>query len=319
MSTTVQGVDFDKLVSLGPSESVSEVLHQGLSCGLQATNLSAARLLVQEALALKRSGVAHKVVCSYTSNLVSCGVREALAFLARNRLVDAFVSTGGGVEEDVIKCLGKTLIGDFSLVGKDLRQRGLNRIGNLLVPNDNYCAFEDFFLPVIERLHAKQRECRWEAYTSPSEVIREIGASMEGVEGRETSLVYWCYKHNIPLFCPAFTDGSMGDMIYFYNFSKKGFVVDPILDVDRLKKCCAGECPLTALVLGGGLPRHHLQRAASTREGAMRVVMITTGAEADGCVSSCTLSDDVREGLLRADDTVVRIQGDAAMLFPLIL
>jgi deoxyhypusine synthase len=41
-----------------------------------------------------------------------------------------------------MQCLGKTYLGDFSLKGADLRKRGLNRIGNLLVPNDNYCHFE---------------------------------------------------------------------------------------------------------------------------------------------------------------------------------
>ncbi|NXX78315.1 DHYS synthase, partial [Urocolius indicus] len=58
------------------------------------------------------------------------------------------VTTAGGVEEDLIKCLAPTYVGDFSLRGCDLRQRGLNRIGNLLVPNDNYCKFEDWLMPI---------------------------------------------------------------------------------------------------------------------------------------------------------------------------
>lgn len=73
----------------------------------------------------------------------------------RGRLVDCIVSTGGGIEEDFIKCLGPTkigegcgaaptaplrsyAIGDFALDGRSLRLKGINRIGNLLVPNDNY-------------------------------------------------------------------------------------------------------------------------------------------------------------------------------------
>ena len=47
------------------------------------------------------------------------------------------MSTAGGVEEDFIKCLAPTYLGDFSLPGKELRKKGINRIGNLLVPNDN--------------------------------------------------------------------------------------------------------------------------------------------------------------------------------------
>lgn len=60
----------------------------------------------------------------YTSNLISSGLREILKFLAEHRLVDCFVTTAGGVEEDFIKCLGKTILGDFHLDGAGLRKKG---------------------------------------------------------------------------------------------------------------------------------------------------------------------------------------------------
>ncbi|NWJ02480.1 DHYS synthase, partial [Crypturellus undulatus] len=62
--------------------------------------------------------------------------------------VDVLVTTAGGVEEDLIKCLAPTYVGDFELRGQELRERGINRIGNLLVPNDNYCKFEDWLMPI---------------------------------------------------------------------------------------------------------------------------------------------------------------------------
>lgn len=46
------------------------------------------------------------------------------------------VTTAGGIEEDLIKCLAPTYKGDFSLPGDYLCSEGLNKIGNLLVPND---------------------------------------------------------------------------------------------------------------------------------------------------------------------------------------
>jgi len=41
--------------------------------------------------------------------------------------VDVIVTTAGGIEEDFIKCLAHTYLGDFSLPGKELRLRGINR------------------------------------------------------------------------------------------------------------------------------------------------------------------------------------------------
>lgn len=67
------------------------------------------------------------------------------------------MATAGGVEEDFIKCLAPTFLGEFSLSGKDLRDRGINRIGNLLAPNDNYCKFEDWLMPILDKMVEEQK------------------------------------------------------------------------------------------------------------------------------------------------------------------
>ena len=72
--------------------------------------------------------------------------------------VDCIVASAGGVEEDFIKCMASTYLGEFSLDGRDLRSRGINRIGNLLVPNDNYCKFEDWLMPILDQLLKEQKE-----------------------------------------------------------------------------------------------------------------------------------------------------------------
>ena len=71
--------------------------------------------------------------------------------------MDVIVATAGGIEEDFIKCLAPTYIGDFALKGADLRTRGINRIGNLLVPNDNYCKFEDWLNPILDTMLEEQK------------------------------------------------------------------------------------------------------------------------------------------------------------------
>ena len=67
------------------------------------------------------------------------------------------VTSAGGVEEDFIKCLGPTYLGDFALSGRELRKKGINRIGNLLMPNDNYCMFEQWIMPIFDQLLEEQK------------------------------------------------------------------------------------------------------------------------------------------------------------------
>lgn len=63
-----------------------------------------------------------------------------------------FISMRSGL----CQCLGPTYTGDFHLRGASLRARGLNRVGNLLVPNSNYCAFEDWVMPILDAMKAEQ-------------------------------------------------------------------------------------------------------------------------------------------------------------------
>lgn len=72
------------------------------------------------------------IFLGYTSNMVSSGLRDTFRFLVQHSMIDCIVTTAGGIEEDFIKCLAPTFVGSFELAGKELRDRGINRIGNLL-------------------------------------------------------------------------------------------------------------------------------------------------------------------------------------------
>lgn len=113
------------------------------------------------------------IFLGYTSNLVSSGLRETLRFLVEHKLVDCIVTTAGGIEEDFIKCLAPTYIGDFGLKGPFLRDNGINRIGNLLVPNDNYCKFEDWVTPLLDEM--VEQQMKEGVVWTPSKVIAKLG------------------------------------------------------------------------------------------------------------------------------------------------
>lgn len=58
----------------------------------------------------------------------------------------------------IVQCLGSTHVGDFHLPGAQLRKQGWNRIGNMLVPNSNYCKFEDWVMPILDQLLEEQQQ-----------------------------------------------------------------------------------------------------------------------------------------------------------------
>ena len=127
-----------------------------------------------------------------------------------------------------MKTLRPHYMGSFELPGKELRMRGINRIGNLLVPNLNYVSFEDWFMPLLHELHDEQ-EKTGEIF-SPSKLIDRMGARLTD----PSSVWHWAHKHKIPVFCPGITDGAIGDMLYFYLWKRSGFIMDIAQDVRRI-------------------------------------------------------------------------------------
>lgn len=62
-----------------------------------------------------RAKVKCTIFLGYTSNMISCGSRELIRFLCQHKMIDCIVTTGGGIEEDFIKCFAPTFVGDFAL------------------------------------------------------------------------------------------------------------------------------------------------------------------------------------------------------------
>lgn len=170
----------------------------------------------------ERKKVKTTIFLGYTSNLVSSGVRETIKYLVKHKFVDVIVASAGGIEEDFIKCLAPTYLGEFSLKGAELRAKGLNRIGNLLVPNRNYVAFEEWINPIFDKMFEEQQKegTVW----TPSKMIERFGREIN----HEDSIYYWAAKNGIPVFSPALTDGSIGDMLFFHSYSQPGLICDII-------------------------------------------------------------------------------------------
>ncbi|KAI8870696.1 Deoxyhypusine synthase [Ramicandelaber brevisporus] len=260
-----------------------------------------------------RANTKCKIFLGYTSNLVSSGIRESIRFLVQHKMVDVLVSSAGGVEEDFIKCLAPTIVGAFDLKGTELRKQGLNRIGNLKVPNDNYCKFEDWVMPILDAMLEEQK--RDGVVWTPSKVIHRLGKEINHPD----SIYYWAYKNNIPVFCPALTDGSLGDMIYFHTYKNPGLIIDIVADIRAVNSEAVFAKKTGVIILGGGVVKHHICNANLMRNGADYAVYINTGQEFDGSDAGARPDEAVSWGKIKMTATPVKVYADATLVFPLLV
>lgn len=112
--------------------------------------------------------------------------------------------------------------------------------------------------------------------------------------------MYWAAKNDIPIFCPAITDGSIGDMIYFHGFKRPGFIVDIAQDIRKLNNMALKAKRSGMLIFGGGLVKHHICNANLMRNGANYAVFVNTGQEFDGSDSGAKPDEAVSWGKVRA-------------------
>ena len=288
-------VDYDRLID------------SYLTTGFQATHFAKAISIIKKMIKEKVS-----IYLGYTSNMVSSGLRDIFRFLAEKRKIDIIITTAGGIEEDFIKCFGDFKIGRFSGSGELLRKKGINRIGNIFVPNSRYCKFEDFIMPILEKVYQEQKKTG--KIISVSELIKILGKEINN----KNSIYYWCYKNNINVYCPAITDGSLGDMIHFFQYKYPDFKIDIAKDIHELNEYTITRKKTGLIILGSGIMKHHILNANMMRNGADYGVYINTGEEWDGADSNARPDEAVSWGKLKTGESI-KVFGDATILFPLIV
>ncbi|MEM4663138.1 MAG: deoxyhypusine synthase [Candidatus Diapherotrites archaeon] len=298
----IRGHDFERKYSL------KDFIENYYTIGFQASHLAIAVDIIKEMRREKAT-----IFLAYNSNMVSSGLRETIAYLVKRKLVHVLVTTAGGVEEDIIKTMKPFLLGSFGLEGKKLRAKGINRIGNIIVPNNRYIMFERFMQKFLEKMYKKQLQTG--KSIGASEFIYELGKEIKD----QNSIYYWATKNNIPCFCPALTDGAIGDNIFFFKQKRPDFQLDIADDIVKLGSIAINAEKTGIIVLGGGFIKHHVCNANLLRDGAEYAVYITTETEEGGSDSGARPDEAVSWGKIKASGRMVKVYGDATLIFPLVV
>jgi len=292
--------------ALRPDATAEELLAAYSSIGFQASHLGKAAQVVKK----MQSGKA-TIFLAFTSNMISCGLREIIAQLCERKLVHAIITSTGSIEEDVMKCSEHFTLGSFTADDLQVKANGLNRIGNIFVKDEQYAEFEKMHLAFMDEMYKKHggKMCA-------SEYVAELGARLSD----RSSFLYWCSKNKIPVFLPGPLDGAMGDHFYFFNktHSRSPFVIDAAEEVRRFYDIMLMADKTAGIILGGGIAKHHLIGAAILRNGLDYAVYLSTGTEGDGSLSGARPREAVSWNKLKREEDSAFVEGDATLTFPLL-
>jgi deoxyhypusine synthase len=285
--------------------SVSKFFDGLSNVGFQSIELhNAAKTIVK----MKKNNA--KIYFTFTSNMMTSGLRGLFVQLLKLKVVDVCVTTVGSIEEDIMKSMGEDFyIGSYDYDDVSLHEKGINRVGNLLIKNKSYEKFEDKMRFILSEIYKKNKRI------CVVDLLREIGLMIDD----ENSLLYQAAKNDIPIFCPAITDGAFGFHLYMFANEHKDFIVDVVSDFSRLISSCSFDDKKGVICLGGGVSKHHAILGTLIKGGAEYAVYMTTARHYSGSMSGATTKEAKSWGKVKDDSDAVTVIGDVSINFPLVI
>lgn len=246
---------------------------------------------------------------SFVGSIISTGARGIIKDMLKRKMFDCVITTCGALDHDIARTSTKYYSGDFRMDDKLLLKKNIHRLGNVLVPQNNYG-------PVIEK---KVQDCLYELYqkglqsVSTFEITKKIGSTLD-----ETSFLYWAYKNDIPVIVPGIVDGGVGSQIWFFYQKHKNFNINILLDETKLSDLVYEANKSGAFIIGGGISKHHTLWWNQFRGGLDYAVSITTASEWDGSLSGALVAEAISWGKVKGKAKQTTIHGEATTLLPFI-
>lgn len=285
--------------------TVAELVDSFGSLGYQSIELNAAQKVFLKA---KRENA--KIFLTFTSNMVTSGLRGLFAQLCSLQIPNVLVTTSGSIEEDIMKSLGNNFeVSSFNADDISLHESGQNRIGNIVIKTESYMKFEDKIVEYLGKVYQKKQRI------SSSELLHEIGLLLED----KNSILYQAAKNNIPIYCPGIADSSFGFQLYMFQQKHPDFIVDTIQDMARITEDTSFDEKKALISLGGSISKHYAVFATLLSGGLDYAVYLTTSHASSGSMSGATTQEAKSWGKIKDDGQAATVTGDVCITFPLLI
>ncbi len=214
--------------------------------------------------------------------------------MVKYNMVDAIVATGASIiDMDFFEALGfKHYQGSQFQDDTELRKNYIDRIYDTYIDEDELQICDKKICEIADGLDPRN-------YTS-REFIHEMGKYLKKNSIKKDSLIETAFDHNVPIFCPAFTDSSAGFglVIHQEKNPEKHITIDSIREFRELTEIKIKSKSSGLFMIGGGVPKNFIQDTVICAELLGKevemhkyAVQITVADSRDGACSSSTLKE----------------------------
>jgi len=278
--------------------SVRDLMSEMSGKGFGAGDISRASQIMEKMF----SDSECKVFLGLAGAMIPAGMRELFIDIVDN--VDVLVVTGATLTHDLVEALGDSHYLIDNMDDKELHEKGLDRMHNVVMENKVYEKLEIFF----KKNASEFQKCR-----TIRELLWKIGELTPG-----NSLLKKCYQKKVPVFCPALADSGLGLMIWGRIMEGLNFNINAFDDMNEIIDSAWSSKKSGVIYIGGGVPKNFIQQALQFSKGASYGIQITTDRKEPGGSSGAPLKEGMSWGKLKYDAEFVDVFCDATIALPLI-
>lgn len=256
------------------------------------------------------------IILTLAGSTSAGGCMDLYTDMIRYNMIDAIVATGASiVDMDFFEALGyKHYKGTPFINDSKLRDLYIDRIYDTFIDEEELQVCDMTIKEIADQLEPRPYSSR--------EFIREMGKYLTEHARKSNSLIQMAYEHNVPVFCPAFSDSSAGFGLVRHQWEnpEKHVSIDSVKDFLELTRIKMAAPTSGLFMVGGGVPKNFAQDTVICSEMLDKevpmhqyAVQITVADVRDGACSSSTLKeasswgkvDTVYEQMVYAEATIV--------------
>ncbi len=244
---------------------------------------------------------------SLVAAIISTGLRGIVKDMIKNKWFNVVITTCGALDHDIARHFSNYNEGSFTLDDAKLADQNIHRLGNVLVPMQSYG-------PLIEekmQLFLEEEYNKGTREMSTEDICKMIGSHLG-----EDSFLYWASKNDIKVIVPGIVDGAVGSQIWMFTQKHADFKLNITKDADTLSGIIFKAKKSGALMLGGGISKHHTLWWNQYREGLDYAVYITTAQEFDGSLSGALVREAISWGKVTQNAKQTTIHAEITTVLP---
>ena len=248
------------------------------------------------------------VFLSVAGPLVPGGLRKIIFDLINDGFVDVLITSGANITHDLVESFGGGHYRGINADDEELCQQGMGRIGDVYTKSHDFEVFEEKISEILSKIAEKKK------IISIREFLFEIGNMIED----ENSILKIAAEKGVPIYAPGIIDSMLGLQLWMFTQDKE-LHLDAVGDMSELSDIVFDAKKVTAVLLGGGLPKHYALASNLLKGGVDAAIQVTMDRSETGSLSGAPLEEAKSWAKAKAGSNLVTVIGDVTIIFPMMV